>query len=56
MPRPGIKKICSMITTPPSSPLSCRPRTVTAGIAAFLNAYFTTVFRVPVPTESAVRT
>ena len=29
---------------------------MTVGIAAFLNAYFTTVLRVPVPTENAVRT
>ena len=29
---------------------------MTVGIAAFLNAYFTTARRVPVPTANAVRT
>ena len=45
-----------MITDAAEQAASCRPSTVTVGIAAFLSACFTTVRRVPVPTVNAVRT
>ena len=55
VPSPGIAKIDSMITVPPSKEPKDMPSVVTIGQEAFLNACKTTIINSFNPLERAVR-